>query len=99
MTKQEFEGMTIRSNGGTISNTLYSQIELSYMFPSNNQTKQEFCQSIFGGKTNTAKTILEKWIAHVQAENRKALYCESKARLDEMDACISEHYTFSAKAI
>lgn len=107
MKKEEFECMTIRENSEKheISGLLYDTIERFYMSDNDyhrthgglNETKQEFVKRVFGGKVNTPKTILTKIITESIKENRDALQyndAANKKRLDEMDACIAESYTW-----
>jgi len=107
MLKQEFENMTLRGNE-SISGLLYDTIERYYMSDNEyhrynnpngiNETKQEFCKRVFGGKVNTPNTILKKMINESIKENR---YCigkyHDKKELDNMDCLITEHYTWRSK--
>lgn len=101
MTKQEFEKMTLR-NGATISALLYDTIESFYTSENEyhaanggtDESKQDFCARVFGGKVNTPESILKKITAEAQKENRFALRgCPSatEERLAEMDALIAQH--------
>lgn len=107
MMKHEFEALAIRG-ADTISPVLYSTIER--MYSSDNdyhaahggiyETKTEFVKRVFGGKVNTAKTILAKITAEAIKENRYALRgCPSVTdeRLTEMDAAITAHLAWEAR--
>ena len=107
MTKQEFESMAIRGNE-TISTMLYEKIERYYMSDNNyheahggiDETKQDFVKRVFGGKVNTAKTILQKITAESIKENRWALRgnpSATKYELDRMDRLITEHTQWLSK--
>lgn len=107
MMKQEFEALTLRE-GETISGLLYESIERYYMSDNNyhqqfggrNESKQDFCKRIFGGKHNTAKTILQKFTAEEIKENRWCLRGNPSAtqdKLDHMDALIAEHATWLSR--
>lgn len=108
MTRQEFETLAIRENGGTISTTLYDTIERLYVSDNEyhaahggaDESKQEYVKRVFGGKVNTANSVLNKTIAEAQRENRYALQgnpSATKTRLDHMDALIAEHITWEAR--
>lgn len=109
MLKEEFEILAIRDNSPKheISGLLYDTIERFYTSDNDyhrthggiNETKQEFVKRVFGGKVNTPRTILAKIIAESCRENRDALQyndAANKKRLDEMDVCIAENYTWRA---
>lgn len=107
MTKQEFERLTIR-NGGTISAPLYNTIERFYLSENEyhnanggaDESKQDFCKRVFGGKVNTPESIKRKTIEEAQRENRFALRGNAhatKQRLDEMDALIAQHIEWEAR--
>ncbi|SFR97113.1 hypothetical protein [Anaeromicropila populeti] len=76
MMKVEFERMTLRGNE-EISSTLYDTIERFYMSQNDyhrvhggiNETKEDFCKRVFGGKVNTAKTIAVKILKERISEN------------------------------
>lgn len=106
MMKSEFEALAIRGTD-TISPVLYATIER--MYNSDNdyhaahggiyETKTEFVKRVFGGKVNTAKTILKKITAEAIKENRYALLgCSvTKERLAEMDTAITAHLAWEAR--
>jgi hypothetical protein len=107
MMKQEFEALAIRGSE-TISPVLYDTIERMYnseneyhaMHGGVDESKHDFVKRVFGGKVNTAKTILKKITEEVINENRYALRgCPSvtEERLAEMDAKIAEHLAWEAK--
>lgn len=107
MMQHEFEALALRGNAG-ISSDLYDTIERFYTSDNDYhrahggiyESKQDFVKRVFGGKVNTPASILRKIIAESQRENRWALQgCPSatKARLDEMDEMIAEHYRWLAK--
>lgn len=106
MTKNEFEKMAIRS-GEEISPLLYDHIEHLYMSDNNyhechggvEETKQDFVRRVFGGKVNTAKSVLKKTIAECRVENRYCLLgCSSVTDQDllRMDEIIEDQLTFCA---
>lgn len=108
MMKSEFEALTIRNGAGTISGMLYSTIEHFYTSENEyhaahggvDESKQEFCKRVFGGKVNTPHTIVKKMIAEAQRENRYALQgCPSatKSELDRMDKFIAEQIEFESR--
>lgn len=108
MTRQEFEALAIRENGGAISAVLYDTIERYYMSDNHyhdahggaDESKQDFVKRVYGGKVNTAASILKKTIAEAQKENRYALQgnpSATKTRLDDMDRLIAEHITWEAR--
>jgi SNF2 family DNA or RNA helicase len=105
--KSEFEEMTLRGNA-EIGAMMYDSIERFYMsdseyhdkFGGRNESKQDFVKRVFGGKVNTPKTVAEKIAKEAVTENRYALRgnpSATKARLDEMDALITEHYMVMLK--
>lgn len=106
MMKQEFEVLAIRGTD-TISLLLYDTIEQMYNSDNDyhaahggtDETKQEFVKRVFGGKVNTAKTILQKITAEVIKENRWALLGSqlTESRLAEMDAQITDHLQWLAR--
>lgn len=73
MTITEFENMTITENGGHINPSLYADIECEYMAPENTETKQEFCDRIFGGKVNTSQEITKSWIRYRKSVNSREM--------------------------
>lgn len=102
MMKAEFEALALRNNA-EIGVEMYSAIDRFYI--SDNEyheahgglyeTKQQFVKRVFGGKVNTPRSIAEKIAAESIRENRWMLRDNStatKARLDEMDAAIRQHY-------
>lgn len=106
MMKHEFESLAIRGTD-TISPILYDTIER--MYNSDNgyhaahggiyESKHDFVARVFGGKVNTARTILAKITAEVIRENRWALRGNTTAteeRLAQMDAKIAEHLSWEA---
>lgn len=105
MMKHEFETLAIRGNE-TISPVLYDTIERMYNSENNyhaahggiNESKSDFVKRVFGGKVNTAKTILKKITAEVINENRYALLgCQvTDERLAEMDAIITNQLQWEA---
>lgn len=107
MMKSEFEALAIRGSEH-ISPVLYNTIERFYMSENDYhaanggiyETKQDFVKRVFGGKVNTAKTILKKIIAESICENRWALRCCSSVtedKLEEMDRLIAQHLTWEAE--
>lgn len=106
MMKHEFEALAIRGSE-TISPVLYDTIERMYNSENDyhaahggiNENKHDFVKRVFGGKVNTAKTILKKITAEVIRENRYALLgCQvTDERLAEMDSKITEHLQWEAK--
>lgn len=108
MTKQEFETLAIRENGGTISTTLYGTIERLYMSDNEyhqahggaDESKRDFIRRVYGGKVNTANSILHKTITEARKENRWCLRgngSATKDRLDHMDALMANHITWEAR--
>lgn len=106
MMKNEFEALAIRGSE-TISCVLYDTIERMYNSDNDyhaahggiDESKQDFVKRVFGGKVNTAKTILKKITAEVIRENRYALLgCQvTNERLAEMEAMITNHLQWEAK--
>lgn len=106
MTQQEFENLAIRNNAH-IGTELYAAIERFYMSENDYhaehggiyETKREFVKRVFGGKVNTPKTVCEKIARESIRENRFLLRgtSTSKARFDEMDAAILQHYRMLLK--
>lgn len=94
MTKTEFEALTIRS-GEQLGSYLYDAIEYFYMSGNDyhkhnnpegaDESKVNFCKRVFGGKVNTAKTILKKTIAEAVKENNFALRGNAAAIKDKLD--------------
>lgn len=105
MMKFEFEALAMR-NGEKISPVLYDTIERMYTSDNDyhaahggtNESKTEFIKRVFGGKVNTAKSILKKITAEVIAENRYCLLgCSVDARrLSEMETAIKKHLEWEA---
>lgn len=99
MNKQEFESMAMR-NDAKIGVLMYESIERMYMNTNAyakahhviDETKQAFVKRVFGGKVNTPKTIAQKIANESIKENRWLLMGHDKARLDEMDELIIDHY-------
>lgn len=109
MMKSEFEALAIRGSE-TISYPLYSTIERFYTSENEYhkahggiyESKQDFVKRVFGGKVNTAKTVLKKIIAESIRENRWALRgCPSVTdeSLNEMDKLIADHLTVEAQMV
>lgn len=107
MLKKEFEQMAMR-NGGQISGLLYETIEHFYISENDyhathggvEESKQNFVKRVFGGKVNTAKSILRKITAEAIAENRYALRGNETAtpeRLAKMDKQITRHLNYIAQ--
>ena len=100
MMKSEFETLAMRT-GETISPVLYDTIERMYTSENDyhaehggiDESKTEFINRVFGGKVNTAKSILKKITAEVIRENRYCLTgCNvDDKRLSEMDEIIKNH--------
>lgn len=105
MMKFEFEALAMR-NGETISPVLYDTIERMYTSENDyhaahggtNESKTDFIRRVFGGKVNTAKSILKKITAEVIAENRYCLLgCSvDNKRLSEMETAIKQHLEWEA---
>ena len=105
MMKSEFEALAIR-NGETISPVLYDTIERMYTSENDyhaahggiDESKTEFIKRVFGGKVNTAKSILKKITAEAIRENRYCLMgCNVDGkRLSEMDEIITNHLKWEA---
>jgi len=108
MLKEEFENLTLRSRE-TISGLLYDTIERLYTSENDyhshnnpngiNESKQEFCKRVFGGKANTAKSILAKTIRESMKGNRYCLQYEGKSEMDfdRLEKLITEQYTWQAQ--
>lgn len=109
MTHQEFTTLTMRE-GQSINTDLYQIVEYFYMSDNNyhrynnpqgiDEDKQSFCKRVYGGKVNTAKTILAKTISESQKENRYALQGNAsvtKTELDRHDRLIANQYTAISK--
>ena len=105
MMKSEFEALAMR-NGETISPILYDTIEKMYNSENDyhaanggtDESKQAFVKRVFGGKVNTAKTVLKKITAEAVRENRYCLMgCNvDEKRLSEMDEIITDHLKWEA---
>ena len=100
MMKEEFEALALKGNA-KIGPKMYDSIERFYMsdtlyhrqFGGRDESKQDFVKRVFGGKINTPKTIARKIADEANRENRWCLrYHATKARLDEMETLIREHY-------
>ena len=107
MMKHEFEALAIRGTE-TISPVLYGTIERMYNSDNEyherhggvDESKHDFVKRVFGGKVNTAQSVLKKITAEVIRENRWALrgnLSATDARLAEMDAKIAEHLSWEAR--
>lgn len=105
MMKFEFEALAMR-NGEMISPVLYDTIERMYtsengyhaVHGGTDESKTDFVKRVFGGKVNTAKSILKKITAEVIAENRYSLLgCSVDCqRLLEMDEAIKRQLEWEA---
>lgn len=101
MMKHEFESLALRGNA-TIGDEMYKAIERFYMSENDYhaahggiyESKREFVKRVYGGKVNTPRTIAEKTARESIKENRYLLRdtTTSKARFDEMDTAILNHY-------
>jgi hypothetical protein len=102
MEKREFEALALRNNA-EIGWLMYESIEKYYMSDSNyhniyggrNESKQDFVKRVFGGKTNTPKTIAQKIADEAVKANNWTL--NGNARMDKktleyQETLIREHY-------
>jgi len=91
MMRQEFENLV----GCEIPASLYSSIDLDYM--GTEETKSEYTARVFG-KCKRPADVLNKFVAHLCADNRRALRGNPTAtedRLRDMDATILSHYSWT----
>lgn len=105
MLKEEFEKLAMRGHG-TITDSLYEEIERYYMsesyyhqqFGGVNEDKYQFVKRVFGGKVNTPKSVMKKITAEAIRENRWCLrnHNLTEQELKQMDERLTEHYQFLA---
>lgn len=102
MTREEFEILAMKEDE-TIPQVLFDVIERDYMadtyYHENHggveEDKQAYVSRVFGGKVNTARTVLAKLVKEFCKENRWALRgnpSATPARLRCMDRAILFHY-------